>query len=227
MARKTHAEAQVTRTQILDAAETVFLKRGVAHASLEEIARIAGVTRGAVYWHFRNKVDVFEALLERVRLPLAELLPPIEGAVTADPLRMLRDMCVYAMRGLAEDSRQQRVYTILLHRCEFVDEMHPLALRLDQMAEDFLRLLEGYFAAAKRSGALDPGLTPTIAAYALHVYLMGLYRGWLQSPAGIDLVNEAPRLADALFAGLRMPAAAPPSGKLQGVGHRAERSVKK
>jgi TetR/AcrR family transcriptional repressor of mexAB-oprM operon len=49
----------------------------------------------------------------------------------------------------AEDPRRQRVYTILLHRCEFVDEVDPLAQRLKQMATDFLRLLEEYFVAAQ------------------------------------------------------------------------------
>ena len=48
MARRTKAEAEQTREQILDAAEAVFLDRGVARASLAEIAQAAGVTRGAV-----------------------------------------------------------------------------------------------------------------------------------------------------------------------------------
>lgn len=205
MARRTRAEAEQTRTQILDAAETVFMERGVSGASLEEIARAAGVTRGAVYWHFRNKIDLFQALLERVRLPLAELLPELEGMVGTDPLRSLRELCVYALRGLAEDPRRQRVYTILLHRCEFVDEVDPLAQRLKQMATDFLRLLEAYFIAAQRHGALNAAITPVAGAYALHVYLMGMYRGWLQNPSYIDLAREAPRLADCLFAGLAAP----------------------
>lgn len=73
MARRTKAEAEQTREQILDAAEAVFLDRGVARASLEEIAQAAGVTRGAVYWHFRNKADVFDAMYCRVHLPMEDL----------------------------------------------------------------------------------------------------------------------------------------------------------
>lgn len=207
MARRTREEAEHTRTQILDAAEAVFMERGVSGASLEEIARAAGMTRGAIYWHFRNKIDLFQALLERVRLPLAELLPELEGMVGTDPLRSLRELCVYALTGLAEDPRRQRVYTILLHRCEFVDEVDPLAQRLKQMATDFLRLLEAYFVAAQQHGVLNSAITPVAGAYALHVYLMGIYRGWLQNPSYIDLAREAPRLADCLFAGLAAPTA--------------------
>lgn len=202
MARKTRAEAEITRVQLLDAAETVFLQRGVARSSLEEIARCAGLTRGAIYWHFDNKSDLVRALLDRVRLPLPELLPALEGVVGNDPLRTLRELCIYALRRLAQDPRRQRVYTILFHRCEMVDEVNPMVSHLTAITADFLRVLEGYFAAAQRRGTLNPNLTPARAAYALHVYVIGLYRDWLRNPGGFDLATAAPDLADALFTGL-------------------------
>ena len=51
---KTKEEAYQTRCNVLDAALTVFYERGVAQASLDEIAKAAGVTRGALYWHFKK-----------------------------------------------------------------------------------------------------------------------------------------------------------------------------
>ena len=59
---------------LLDAALRVFRDRGVAHTSLEEVAAAAGVTRGAVYWHFKDKADLFTALCERVQLPMEAML---------------------------------------------------------------------------------------------------------------------------------------------------------
>ena len=58
MPRKTKEEAQETRQRILDAAERVFQMQGVSRTSLAHIADAAGVTRGAIYWHFRNKADL-------------------------------------------------------------------------------------------------------------------------------------------------------------------------
>ena len=55
--RKTKQEALQTRNNLLEAALIVFYDRGVAQASLDEIAKTAGVTRGALYWHFKNKED--------------------------------------------------------------------------------------------------------------------------------------------------------------------------
>ena len=65
MVRRTKDAALETRAHILDTAEEVFQKKGVSSTSLDDIARAAGVTRGAIYWHFKNKADLFDALMQR------------------------------------------------------------------------------------------------------------------------------------------------------------------
>ena len=70
MARRTKDEAVETRNQILDAAERIFGERGVSRTSLTDIAQAADVTRGAIYWHFKDKADLFNAMMERVTLPM-------------------------------------------------------------------------------------------------------------------------------------------------------------
>ena len=78
--RRTKEDAEKTRCAILAAAEQLFLERGVAHTSLEHIARHAGVTRGAVYWHFQNKAHLFHEMLNQVRLPLEPLAEQLDDA---------------------------------------------------------------------------------------------------------------------------------------------------
>jgi AcrR family transcriptional regulator len=56
VAGRTQYEAAETRISILDLPERVFSRRGVSHTSFENIAKVASVRRGAIYWHFRNKV---------------------------------------------------------------------------------------------------------------------------------------------------------------------------
>ena len=88
MVRRTKAEAAVTREQLLDAAERVFRERGVASTTLGEVAAAAGVTRGAVYWHFRDKADLLGALCERTTLPLDALFD--DAVPTAAAMRSTR-----------------------------------------------------------------------------------------------------------------------------------------
>src|SRR5262245_22594995 len=74
MARRTKMEAAATREKLLDAAAGVFREHGVAHSTLAEVAAAAGMTRGAVYWHFRDKAHLFDALCEREQLPMEAML---------------------------------------------------------------------------------------------------------------------------------------------------------
>ena len=73
MVRKTKAQAEVTRNAILDAAERLFEVQGLSRTSLQDIASAAGVTRGAIYWHFRDKRELFDSLMERALLPFERL----------------------------------------------------------------------------------------------------------------------------------------------------------
>src|SRR5256885_1645441 len=76
LARRTKEDAFATRNSLLDAAEQVFYEQGVARASLNEIAQRAGATRGAVYWHFKDKLDLFYAMLDRSEEHTSELQSP-------------------------------------------------------------------------------------------------------------------------------------------------------
>jgi len=60
--RKTKEDTQKTRQDILQAAVENFSGKGFFNTSLNDIAQTAGVTRGAVYWHFTNKAEIFNAL---------------------------------------------------------------------------------------------------------------------------------------------------------------------
>jgi len=88
--RRTRDEALETRNTILDTAERVFSERGVSHTSLADIAAAAGVTRGAIYWHFKNKADLFDAMMNRVVLPMEQMAARAGDAGIDDPLAYVR-----------------------------------------------------------------------------------------------------------------------------------------
>ena len=129
MVRRTKEEAQETRTRILDAAEQVFAEKGVSRTSLADIAQTAGVTRGAIYWHFANKGELFTEMFDRVLLPLDELKAASVDPNEADPLGRLVEICTVCLRDTANDPHRRRVFDILFHKCEFVEEMGPVMAR--------------------------------------------------------------------------------------------------
>ena len=78
--RRTKAEAEQTRNDILKAALILFDEQGYAQTSLSTIARKAKVTRGAIYWHFENKEEILAALAQA---QFAELNSQINTAIAA------------------------------------------------------------------------------------------------------------------------------------------------
>src|SRR5574339_1110092 len=105
MVRRTKEEAQETRSRILDAAERVFHEKGVAHASLEDIAAAAEVTRGAIYWHFKDKAELFDAMMQRVVLPAEDMLEHAGCCGEANPLEILRRTTIDVLMRTARDDR--------------------------------------------------------------------------------------------------------------------------
>ena len=73
MARKKKEEAQQTRQQLIEAAIGQFATRGVASTTLTDIADAAKVTRGAIYWHFTSKTEIFN-FLYIPKVPYAKIL---------------------------------------------------------------------------------------------------------------------------------------------------------
>lgn len=198
--RRTKEDAEKTRLAILEAAERLFLERGVAHTSLDVIAREAGVTRGAVYWHFQNKAHLFHEMLSQVRLPPEQLTERLCHCGNDDPLRSLYDLSVEVIANLAQDEKRRRIFTILLHRCEFTEELKEAEERHYAFVDLFIQLTERLFEHA--AARLRPGITPRIASRSLHGLVVGLFTDFTRDPAAYDPATDAAALISPLFHGL-------------------------
>lgn len=198
MARRTKAEAEATRESLLDAAETVFYEKGVARATLRDIAHTAGVTRGALYWHFEGKADLFRAMLERVHMPFEELVEAIPDEQRAGGhLDEIRLACLQAIDRL-ERPQYKRVHAILLHRCEFFADVNPVGM-LAELSREALGATLPRFEAAEAAGELSPGLDAETANLLLHNQLRGLVHGWHLDTEAFSLPETGARLINHWF----------------------------
>ena len=206
MARRTKEEALETREQLLDAAERVFLERGVGHASLAEVADAAGVTRGAVYHHFDSKAALFEAMVERAEMPIDAAFESA-AASDDDPLDSLGKRALNALLQLASSSRVRRVFEVVFLRCEYTDELATVEQRHLREREQCLYLCGSLLDKAVELGQLPRDTDTRMASHLLYALIGGLMRDWVQAPKSFDLKAAAPQLIDLFMAGLR---AAPP-----------------
>lgn len=203
MARRTKAEAESTRAAILDAAEVLFYQHGVSRTTLEKIAAAAQVTRGAIYWHFQNKADLFNAMLERVRLPFQHLLEALDNNITDEPFEQIRQLYISGLQLIAGSEQHHRVLTIVFHRCEYIDELNPAVNAQDQLDEQAVTVLQRAFERAAAAGSLRDGVSPRLAAMSMHMYVGGIISHFLLKPQQCDLRQHAPALIDTMLQGLK------------------------
>jgi TetR/AcrR family acrAB operon transcriptional repressor len=202
MARRTKEEALATRDRILDTAELLFQQRGVSRTSLHDLATAAGVTRGAIYWHFQDKADVFNAMMARVCLPLEESCDACETALADDPLATIRDGLVDMFKRTVNDEQIRRVFEIATHKVEYVEELLAVRDRHLQVRNDYLRQTERALRLAQRRGQLDNGSSPRQLAIGLHALVDGLIQNWTLDPVAFDLVRVGRRAVDTYLAGM-------------------------
>jgi AcrR family transcriptional regulator len=201
--RRTKAEALETRSVILDAAEQVFFDRGVSQTSLTHIASHAGLTRGAIYWHFSGKSDLFLAMHERAYLPQRVFLESQNLLSDERPLLALERTMLESMRRFVTDERAKRVYSILVLRCEYVGEMES-AMCAHREGEDHMNdVIFAAFRKAAELGRLRPDLDPAMATNVCVGSMTGLLTEWLRLNESFDLVKAAELTLSALFDSFR------------------------
>ena len=201
MARKTKEEAQETYTALLDAAEAVFSEKGVTNTTLNDVATAAGMTRGAIYWHFKDKNALFHAMCDRAFLPMESLLNEIHSTRDNDPKAAIRKMNIHFLQQVASDQRQKKVFDIILHRCEKSADMTFFVLERDKRNECMSRM-EALLISAVEQGMLPPETDTWVAMQANHGFLIGLVHEWLVDTEIYDLPHHAESMVDMFLAGL-------------------------
>src|SRR5579864_2130574 len=99
-----------TRSALLKVARKLFAERGYAETATEEVVRRARVTRGALYHHFRDKQDLFKAVLREEQMKLAASIKAV-AARQADPWRSLIAGCHAFLDACLDPAMQQILLT--------------------------------------------------------------------------------------------------------------------
>lgn len=189
MARKTKAEAALTRDRIVTCARQIFSREGVTNTSLEQVAKEAGVTRGAVYWHFRDKADLFLA----VRHQTGTLLH-FGDHKAGDALQRLEAGMQAALARLGSDRQARETYEVMLWKCEYVGAFADVRQDLMSVGTLFLAEATELYAEAVRTKVAAADLEPALAARETLCFYAGLLKLWLADEQGDKVRNHLRRL---------------------------------
>ena len=202
MARKTKENAELTRQHLIQAAREVFLTRGVSRTTMEHIAIQAGVTRGAIYWHFSNKIALFQAMREQVFLPLIDRMDDtLLVERSEDPLACIENFLCGTIQVLMDSIETRQIYEIMMIKCEYVDEFATVLQQILSNCSVIEEKLKLVYERAKTREQLHASHDPSQLATDTHLFFIGLLHMWVKDTDGnrfryqaIELVKSHMRL---------------------------------
>lgn len=184
--RRTKQEAEQTRHRIMDAALRTFDEHGIARTTLEQIAEAAGVTRGAIYWHFSDKEALLREIREEVSLPLVDQSDfTLLNDAGADPLACVERFLLDILSVVEKDQHTRLAFSVMSFKCEYVGELKTELEAYISKNDRLCSALSRTYAQAHAQGALREGLTPRAAALGTIAFLAGLMRMWLLNMCGM------------------------------------------
>ncbi|MBL4804622.1 MAG: TetR family transcriptional regulator [Alphaproteobacteria bacterium] len=194
--RRTKEDAHNTREDILNAAVTIFSEKGVGASTLEEIAQKANVTRGAIYWHFKNKAEIFDALHERMHRPIVEMLIEDIEKDHPEPIQQLRDMCVRLLMNIEEDAMKRQAMMLFIIKTNYSGDMAIYKENYLAKKEEGKKLFRRYFEKAQKAGKLSKDSNPELLTEAISCYMKGVLHEYLINPEGFNMKKKAPQLIE-------------------------------
>lgn len=185
MARKTKEDALETRAQIIDAARRVFHAEGVNRSTLDKIARAAGVTRGAVYWHFTNKAEIFLAVKQAYTSEFDQLQSLLSPETQSSPLEAISTYLESLFTALLSNTAARETYEIIMLRCEYVEEFNEVLQVITEPCTDILTSFDTLYRKAATQNELKQGLDPAMMALDTLAFARGTLRAILSGQQAV------------------------------------------
>ncbi len=195
MARKTKEEAEKTRQKLLDAALAVFSLKGFVRSTLNDIAKEAGVTRGAIYWHFKDKANLFEALSDDIdRCNETRMEDLLERPILS--LDDLRERIMRWLLALENDKRFRTFHEFVTYKIEYHEELEPVLAKQRQEKRLLLKRLEEDIRTLQSKGKVREDVDPRHGAIMICSFVWGLVESWLFDQTIFSISETAPTLVN-------------------------------
>jgi hypothetical protein len=179
---------------LLDAALEVFWRDGVTRASLQAIAQEAGVTRGALYWHFKNKEDLFETLFEQQYADFFAAFNDQTLRDNQDVWTHLQHNLTTMFETLATRESKHKFCNVMFSKCEQTagnETITELACRYHRL---FQKQIAYALQLSREQGRLPENTDIELAAIYLESSLVGLIKIWIDEPERFDLIAKSKRV---------------------------------
>ncbi len=203
MARKTKEEAEKTYHALLSAAAEMFTSVGVEACTLNAIAEKAGVTRGAFYWHFKNKEDILKGLWLTYTKPALEAnREKVLCAAPQEKLGTLYQCLTDILNRIEKDTELGQVFSIILGNSELTIRNPEVKAFFDEERRLFREIIEHALAAELKTGNLPKNTDIHLSATGLVCLVSGLVSEYFTGFEDVSLTQHGQIYLNIYFNGL-------------------------
>lgn len=161
MARRTKEEAEQTRQAILLSALDLFYEKGYSKTTFDEIAKHINFTKGAVYWHFRNKPDLLIGLIREVILRMDEHLK--RKVPQTESLEGLKQYFICMANLIKENARLRQFMFFVLYQMEWSESIYKKVRHsLDDILDSPFKLLKDTLTNLQKSGEIRANINTSL-----------------------------------------------------------------
>jgi len=197
------------RRDLTDIAIDCFARYGYAATSIDRIAKAAGLTKGAIYYHFKDKEDLlFAAVRDRVgqfEQSVTETLIPV-----ADPVQALEQLTRICIDHATKSNHRRFIVTLMV---EALDTNARLSAHFRKMMDRFRAFLCGIIEVGQKNGIFRTDVRAITAAGVYAGAVMGAEIQYYQDPKGFDLQQTLAAFQQSYIAWLSGPPARQPRRK--------------
>ena len=196
--RRTKEDAEKTRQQIIHSALSLFSQNGYTNTTLANIAAHAGFSRGPIYWHFKNKDELFEAVLRLSQDPLAELVETSRQA-SGSLLKAIDYFCDCWLRWLVTDAGYRQSFEIFLNKTELTNNLDRTLKKERELTNNLIGVLSDLVSRGQQNGEIRKDSPAEKLGLMCYTQLMGTTQAWLFSPRLFDLENDIPFIKEQIL----------------------------
>lgn len=186
----------------MESAMTLFLEKGYGRTTIEDIARAAGVTRGALYWHFNEgKPELFNTLIKEGILRVGRTLEEIFEQ-RGSPSEKLKAVMTSWLRYLETDEAYRKAMQLAI----FNNERNPdFSNGLKEKSEGnmlAIQFIVKIIKEGKSNGEIRADLDPELFGLSAYCFLWGVSELWLFNPELFSLVEISESMVETFLNGI-------------------------
>jgi AcrR family transcriptional regulator len=200
--KRSKEDAAQTRETLLEAALTVFSAKGYTASTLEDIAKAANVTRGALYHHFTGKAELYNTLVAQAAGQPGQI---VQQAIAEGGsfLEIMRKVFVRQITLIESDAIYRATAELAMFKLEANAELEAANELINNGRQATLEMLAEAFAGGIANGFVRSDLEPVEIARTFLSLQIGLFHVWSTHPQAFNLEHSANILAEVMVAGIQ------------------------